>query len=118
MTVSDGSSRRGTAIGLAVGLVAAAAVIGTVTLRSGDEKQTFERASIEEEFTTQMRSRIADQGGTMDALECVKDEDDLHWRCLTNARIAGQGYALTVSITCDRETARCLSEPATIAPMG
>lgn len=90
-------------------------LVGVLALAGcGGSETKFERETIEDQFTEQMRGRLAAQDGTMDRLTCVEDGDDRHWRCISTARIAGQAYSLTVSVTCDGETGQCLSEPATV----
>lgn len=96
--------------------LAAAVFVAVLLLRGEDEPETFTRASVEETMTGAIRDQLPAET-TMDQLECVEDGDELHWRCLTTALQGGQRYRLSVAITCDRETGRCLSEPATLAPL-
>lgn len=83
----------------------------------GDSDSLVNRESVETTMSDVIRANVVKQGGTMDQLECVEDGDNLHWHCITTARLDGQAYTLTVRITCDGETGRCISEPASFAPV-
>jgi hypothetical protein len=82
----------------------------------GSSGAQFTRESVEDTMTDAIDHQVREQGATIDRLSCVKDGDQYHWRCISEARQGQQAYTLTVAITCDGDTGQCISEPATLAP--
>lgn len=81
----------------------------------GGDNGSFERETIEATMTEGVRGELP-AGVTMDPLKCVQDGDDEHWRCNATALQGEQRYSLTLAVTCDPDTGRCLSEPFALIP--
>lgn len=103
----------GIALVVLFGVIVAFAV-GAISL-PGDDEPAFTREVVEERMGTLIREQMEQNGATIDDLECIEDGDNLHWKCLTTAyEGASKRFRLTVNITCDASTGKCLSEPSIV----
>ncbi len=93
-----------------------ASAVTALTGCGGSDPQ-FTADNVSSSMTEQIRSTFK-SGTTMDPLECVKDGDQYHWKCIASVRQGSKLYQFSTNITCDGDTGKCLSEPEGTVPVG
>lgn len=79
----------------------------------GGSEPTFTPESVADMMNENARANLAREfpDATMDPLECVRDGDDTHFRCITRVRQGDEVLPVSAIVVCDEETGRCLSTP-------
>lgn len=82
---------------------------------SSSDSADVTRESVELAMTAALRADLP-EGTSLARLECIEDGDRYHWRCITLKTDATDvRLRISLSVTCDRETGRCLAEPQAAA---
>lgn len=87
-----------------------AAIVVALAGCGGDDPR-FTSQGVADMMNPNVQANLAREfpDATADPLECVRDGDDTHFRCITTVRRGEETVTVTASVVCDEQTGRCIS---------